>query len=71
MGNTTTVNIHYGAGTDATQVLPGSKFLDGSMYQDKLAEVVNEIDTLSLSNAQKAAFIKQLQDEPWKADWTK
>jgi len=41
------------------------------MYQDKLAEVVNEIDTLSLSNDQKAAFIKQLQDEPWKADWTK
>ena len=71
LGNTTTVNIHYGAGTDATQVLPGSKFLDASVYHDKLAEVVNEIDTLSLSNAQKAAFIKQLQDEPWKADWTK
>ena len=71
MGNNATVNIHYGAGTDATQVLPGSKFLDTSIYQDKLAEVVNEIDTLSLSNAQKAAFIKQLQDEPWKADWTK
>ena len=71
LGNNTTVNIHYGAGTDATQVLPGSKFLDASVYHDKLAEVVNEIDTLSLSNAQKAAFIKQLQDEPWKADWTK
>ena len=71
LGNTTTVNIHYGAGTDATQVLPGSKFLDASVYHDKLTEVVNEIDTLSLSNAQKAAFIKQLQDEPWKADWTK
>ena len=71
LGNTTTVNIHYGAWTDATQVLPGSKFLDASIYQDKLAEVVNEIDTLSLSNDQKAAFIKQLQDEPWKADWTK
>ena len=71
LGNTTTVNIHYGAWTDATQVLPGSKFLDTSIYQDKLAEVVNEIDTLSLSNDQKAAFIKQLQDEPWKADWTK
>ena len=41
------------------------------MYQDKLAEVVNEIDTLSLSNAQKAAFIKQLEDQPWKVDWTK
>ena len=71
LGNTTTVNIHYGAGTDATQVLPGSKFLDASVYHDKLTEVVNEIDTLSLSNDQKAAFIKQLQDEPWKADWTK
>ena len=71
LGNNTTVNIHYGAWTDATQVLPGSKFLDASIYQDKLAEVVNEIDTLSLSNDQKAAFIKQLQDEPWKADWTK
>ena len=71
LGNNATVNIHYGAWTDATQVLPGSKFLDASIYQDKLAEVVNEIDTLSLSNAQKAAFIKQLQDEPWKADWTK
>ena len=71
LGNTTTVNIHYGAWTDATQVLPGSKFLDASVYHDKLTEVVNEIDTLSLNNAQKAAFIKQLQDEPWKADWTK
>ena len=71
LGNNATVNIHYGAWTDATQVLPGSKFLDASIYQDKLAEVVNEIDTLSLSNDQKAAFIKQLQDEPWKADWTK
>ena len=71
LGNNATVNIHYGAWTDATQVLPGSKFLDASIYQDKLAEVINEIDTLSLSNAQKAAFIKQLQDEPWKADWTK
>ena len=69
--NNTTVNIHYGAGTDATQVLPGSKFFDANVYHDKLTEVVNEIDTLSLSNAQKAAFIKQLQDEPWKADWTK
>ena len=71
LGNNTTVNIHYGAGTDATQVLPGSKFLDASVYHDKLTEVVNEIDTLSLNNAQKAAFIKQLQDEPWKVDWTK
>ena len=71
LGNNATVNIHYGAWTDATQVLPGSKFLDASIYHDKLAEVVNEIDTLSLSNDQKAAFIKQLQDEPWKADWTK
>ena len=71
LGNNTTVNIHYGAGTDATQVLPGSKFLDASVYHDKLTEVVNEIDMLSLSNSQKAAFIKQLQDEPWKADWTK
>ena len=71
LGNNATVNIHYGAWTDATQVLPGSKFLDASVYHDKLTEVVNEINTLSLSNAQKAAFIKQLQDEPWKADWTK
>ena len=71
LGNNATVNIHYGAWTDATQVLTGSKFLDASIYQDKLAEVVNEIDTLSLNNDQKAAFIKQLQDEPWKADWTK
>ena len=71
LGNNATVNIHYGAWTDATQVLPGSKFLDASIYQAKLAEVVNEIDILSLSNDQKAAFIKQLQDEPWKADWTK
>jgi hypothetical protein len=45
--------------------------LDASAYHDKLTEVVNEIDMLSLSNSQKAAFIKQLQDEPWKADWTK
>ena len=71
LGNTTTVNIHYGAGTDATQVLPGSKFLDASVYHDKLTEVSNEIDTLSLTQPQKDAFIKQLEDQPWKADWTK
>ena len=71
LGNTTTVNIHYGAGTDATQVLPGSKFLDASVYHDKLTEVSNEIDTLSLTDPQKTAFIKQLKDQPWKADWTK
>ena len=71
LGNTTTVNIHYGAGTDATQVLPGSKFLDASVYHDKLTEVSNEIDTLSLTDPQKTAFIKQLKDQPWKADWSK
>ena len=69
--NNATVNIHYGAGTDATQVLPGSKFLDASVYHDKLTEVSNEIDTLSLTKPQKDAFIKQLEDQPWKADWTK
>ena len=71
LGNTTTVNIHYGAGTDATQVLPGSKFLDASVYHDKLTEVVNEIDMLSLTQPQKDAFIKQLEDQPWKVDWSK
>ena len=71
LGNTTTVNIHYGAGTDATQVLPGSKFLDASVYHDKLTEVSDEIKTLSLTDPQKTAFIKQLEDQPWKADWTK
>ena len=71
LGNTTTVNIHYGAGTDATQVLPGSKFLDASVYHDKLTEVSNEIDTLSLTKPQKDAFIKQLEDQPWKVDWSK
>ena len=69
--NNATVNIHYGAGTDATQVLPGSKFLDASIYQDKLEKVVNEIDTLSLTDPQKTAFIKQLKDQPWKVDWSK
>ena len=71
LGNTTTVNIHYGAGTDATQVLPGSKFLDASVYHDKLTEVSDKIKTLSLTDPQKTAFIKQLKDQPWKADWTK
>ena len=71
LGNTTTVNIHYGAGTDATQVLPGSKFLDASVYHDKLTEVSDKIKTLSLTLPQKTAFIKQLEDQPWKVDWSK
>ena len=71
LGNNTTVNIHYGAGTDATQVLPGSKFLDASAYQDKITDVIREINTLPLSKDQKLAFIKQLHDEPWKVDWSK
>ena len=71
LADNTTVNIHYGAGTDATQVLPGSKFLDASVYHDKLREVSDEIKTLSLTDPQKTAFIKQLEDQPWKADWTK
>ena len=71
LADNTTVNIHYGAGTDATQVLPGSKFLDASVYHDKLTEVSDKIKTLSLTDPQKTAFIKQLEDQPWKADWTK
>jgi len=45
--------------------------LDASVYHDKLTEVSNEIDTLSLTDPQKTAFIKQLKDQPWKADWSK
>ncbi len=71
LGDNATVNIHYGAGTDATQVLPWSKLLDTSAYQDKITDVIREIDTLPLSKDQKLAFIKQLHDEPWKVDWSK
>ena len=67
--NNATVNIHYGAGTDATQVLPWSKLLDTSAYQAKIADIIKEIDTLNLSKDQKLAFIKQLHDEPWKVEW--
>ena len=69
LGDNATVNIHYGAGTDATQVLPWSKLLDTSAYQDKITDVIREIDTLPLSKDQKLAFIKQLHDEPWKVEW--
>ena len=71
LADNATVNIHYGAGTDATQVLPWSKLLDTSAYQDKITDVIREIDTLPLSKDQKLAFIKQLHDEPWKVDWSK
>ena len=69
LGDNATVNIHYGAGTDATQVLPWSKLLDTSAYQAKVADIIKEIDTLNLSKDQKLAFIKQLHDEPWKVEW--
>ena len=69
LGDNATVNIHYGAGTDATQVLPWSKLLDTSAYQAKIADIIKEIDTLNLSKDQKLAFIKQLHDEPWKVEW--
>ena len=69
LGDNTTVNIHYGAGTDATQVLPWSKLLDTSAYQAKIADIIKEIDMLNLSKDQKLAFIKQFHDEPWKVEW--
>ena len=69
LGDNATVNIHYGAGTDATQVLPWSKLLDTSAYQAKIADIIKEIDMLNLSKDQKLAFIKQLHDEPWKVEW--
>ena len=69
LGDNATVNIHYGAGTDATQVLPWSKLLDTSAYQAKIADIIKEIDTLNLSKDQKLAFIKQFHDEPWKVEW--
>ena len=69
LGDNATVNIHYGAGTDATQVLPWSKLLDTSAYHAKVADIIKEIDTLNLSKDQKLAFIKQLHDEPWKVEW--
>ena len=69
LGDNATVNIHYGAGTDATQVLPWSKLLDTSAYQAKIADIIKEIDMLNLSKDQKLAFIKQFHDEPWKVEW--
>ena len=41
------------------------------MYHDKLTEVSDKIKTLSLTLPQKTAFIKQLEDQPWKVDWSK
>lgn len=65
------VVANYGAGTDATLARAGSAILSPEAYQAKLDLITEQIKNLTLSPDQKAAFIKELTEQPWTADRAK
>lgn len=65
------VVANYGAGTDATLARAGSAILSPEAYQSKLDLITEQIKNLALSPDQKAAFIKELTEQPWTADRAK